>query len=77
MMIDDAKLNELLALAEKATPGPYWAEGREVFVRPSLAYNIPDTEHDAKLVAACDPATIIAIVQELKEKRFRLASLEK
>lgn len=98
-MIDDAKLNELLALAEKATPGkrkwtgdgvPDFFGSLDVEVGPGwvkpIASAVADHDNDgwinihpkdAAFIAALDPETIKALVEEVKEKRFRLASLEK
>lgn len=92
-MIDDAKLDELLSLAEKATPGirswnreyrgdgEYWrnsADALQVNGEPILKGDcdlgggdtwVDVSVEDQVLIAACDPETIRALVQEVKRLR--------
>lgn len=92
-MIDDKKLNHLLALAEKATPGERsWAiidhgpfgeteflalKGGHNAVIGVLRGQIAVEKDDAVFIASCSPETIRALIEELKELRFRIACLEK
>lgn len=106
-MIPDSQLDELLALAEKATPGkrdvvsdlPTYAimaagghrivqtlnqndgirSGRLPTVQQCVHRHSDGIEYinDANFIAALSPETIRALIEELKELRFRIASLEK
>jgi len=74
-MIPDAKLAELLALAEKATPGPWntlsWQMILQLLAtRGNLADKlVTNTENDGAYIAAVHPETIRALVQELQARR--------
>jgi hypothetical protein len=85
-MIDDAKLDELLALAEKATPGP-WCEGavygalrmfekqdmdcmNDACEREGADLWHPCGDETAKLITMLDPATIRQLVQEIQMLRL-------
>src|SRR5688500_17699928 len=72
-------LDRLLALAQAATPGPWQvmfnrSSLRHVETQPGFAHaagmpvcSIPKArEHDADFIAACDPATITALVKRLQ-----------
>lgn len=64
-------LRALIALAEKATPGP-WTQAAsvncgDVYVKHSNgAYTLADTESNAAFIAACDPQTIIGLARALQ-----------
>ena len=101
-MIDDAKLDELLALAEKATPGPWvaheslefvtgevdsidsssvrWKENARVMYVAIEAdrYGGEEDEEaeewarsDRAFIAATNPETIRALVNEIKSRRAK------
>lgn len=82
MKVGDERLTEMLAAADKATPGP-WGNSRKLGVGPrsdaddqSYGFVIPvaepvgdNKENDARHIANCDPQTIRAIITELVELR--------
>ncbi len=85
VQIDKATLQEILRLAEKATPGP-WDNALDIVpegtalratLRPSESLLSVDRDgmgvvalkDDAAFIGACDPTTILAIVRELMERR--------
>lgn len=71
----------LRALAENATPGPWFAEGLDD--EPTIAHDFdteghgpghgsfifPDKAADAEFIAAMDPPTVIALLDELEAAR--------
>ncbi|MCI2958226.1 ead/Ea22-like family protein [Agromyces atrinae] len=71
----------LRALAENATPGPWFAEGLDD--EPAIAHDFdteghgpghgsfifPDKAADAEFIAAMDPPTVIALLDELERLR--------
>lgn len=84
-MIEEAKLDELAALAQKATPGPWfyrdspWTGTYAVQdlqrVRPLQI--LLENEDDARFIAAANPTTIAQLVEEVKAyRRYQKAAVE-
>lgn len=81
-MTDD-ELEALAALARDATPGPWYFDGWDIFSVAfqggghRLLVPLPRTFHesqkvpdaDARYIAAVDPATVLALVDELRTLR--------
>lgn len=79
--LTDERLKELLAACEKATPGPWEKQnGTDVYTHivrgPNHRYIMAAPQGsrgqesaDASYVAACDPQTITALIQELLSLR--------
>jgi hypothetical protein len=76
--ISDERLAEMLAAAEKATPGPWeartqaeWTTGYDFFAGKDGAFCFPvDLEaEDAAHINNCDPASITAALTELQHRR--------
>lgn len=77
-------LNELKRLAEEATQGP-WEDGdRWVFVVPgeseppltrlkNVLRDVPEAQANATLIAAANPATILALIARIEELEARNA----
>ncbi len=64
----------LRALAQQATPGPWHAEGGSVAVEDEYVVEVVadihtdrrwPTEEDAAFIAACDPQTILALLDAM------------
>lgn len=78
----DQKVRELRALADKATPGD-WTNGTdpchfdapEVTDGKTFAYWVPD-EHNAAYIAAANPATLSAILDEYDRRGAALVEAE-
>ena len=77
-------LASLLAKAEKATPGPYTVKHETPeFIAQYWAVCAPDmnrsrvysNEADADFIAACDPATIIALIRRVEAAEARADTL--
>lgn len=69
MTADDINLDALVALADAATPGP-WYDGEDASVRAELdAYALAVTPDpaDAAFIAAADPTTVKHLVQRVKD----------
>jgi len=68
---------ELRELAEKATPGPWKREGRyiKVNMQQPVVCEVESRESrdNAAFIAAANPQTILALLQELEEARGLLA----
>jgi hypothetical protein len=72
-LIDDKKLDELLALAEQNEEpriSGFWAP-KDASVQPKYPKEAEDWyfPEELALLRACDPATIRALVQEVKDWR--------
>lgn len=66
----DVDLDALVALAEAATPGQWVATGR--WVRFGLHDREQISDEDAAFIAACDPQTVLALIERIRElERFR------
>lgn len=79
--ISDETLSRLAALAEAATPGPWHWDGSDMLAPATddaqfwpWQYVITDCngvtsidKHDAAFIAACDPSTVTALIQRLRE----------
>lgn len=85
--ISDETLSRLAALAEAATPGPWHWDGSDMLAPATddaqfwpWQYVITDCngvtsidKHDAAFIAACDPSTVTALIQRLREAEARAA----
>lgn len=79
----DAELDELETLAEEATPGPWqrftpYGIGVESGSGPvpfKVAWGAQ--ENDAAFIVAANPATILALIHELRACRAKLAEYER
>lgn len=74
---DGVDLDALVALAEAATPGPWQPYNDGVVGFPGIGKGLVPTKssdedtrqriYDARFIAACDPATILGLVERVKE----------
>lgn len=66
------RLDRLAQLARDATPGPWTTRGvsirqvREDVIGGRPFANTHDSEADAEFIAACDPATVAALVRAVQ-----------
>lgn len=75
--VDEKRLREL---AEKAAPGPWLAQGREVAARrepgPGVFVAQPCTRADQAYIAAVSPDVVIALLDELARLRSAYLALD-
>ena len=65
--------DELRSLAAAATPGP-WTAGPFGVSSASQPF-VPATQDDARYMAACDPQTILALLDEIERLRAAQAHI--